>query len=185
MVKSLAGLPTSYTGQCEIVVNDRDLDIVARNLTLLLTTLHFGPEKAAPIMLHIWYSALIPEHVSRSIQEDILPLIQEVCKKIRGKQAKSLQSKTWSYGSRSLRLVLQKAMWDRLPSYFQIPNGLSTIQAQNVMRSTTLAQERIDYLDRALYNLPPPWRVCVMRFRRDGILLPFGKPRTEFTTPNP
>ena len=152
-MKSLVGLPKSYTGQCEIVVNDRDFDIVARNLILLLTTLHFSPERATPTILHIWYSALIPEHLFRSLQGDILPLIQEVCKKIRGKPANSLQSKTWSYGSRSLRLVLQKSMWDRLPSYFQIPDGLSKVQAQIVMRSTTVAQERADYLDRGAYAL--------------------------------
>lgn len=178
-------MPTSYTGKCEIIINDRDFDIVARNSILLLTALCFDPEEAAPIMLHIWYSALIPEQMFRSLQDNISPLIQEVCTKIQGKLAESLQSKTWRYGSRSLRLILQKEKWGHLLSYFQVPDGLSMAQAQDVRISTTLAPERKDYLDRALYTQPPAWRVCTMKFRKDGILLPFGLPRSEFNTPNP
>ena len=184
-MKSLIGLPESYTGQCEIVVNDKDFDIVARNLVFLLIAFHFSPEEATPIMLHIWYSALIPNQTFQSLREAILPLIKEVCTKIQEKPAESLQSKTWSHDSQSLRLVLQKAMWDRLQDYFQIPQGLSTAHAQNIMTSTTLAPEREDYVHRALYIRPPPWRVCMMKFRKDGIILPFGSSCHEFDTPNP
>lgn len=82
MVKSLTGLPANYAGRCEVVVNDKDSDIVARNAILLLTTLQFSPDEATPMMLHIWYSALVPAQTLRSLRDSILPLIQEVCKKI-------------------------------------------------------------------------------------------------------
>ena len=178
-------LPESYTGECDVVINDKDFDIVARNAILLLTALHFGPGEATYMMLHLWYSALIPKDVYRSLQDQILPLIQEVCWKIRERPSTSLQSKTWTYGGRSLRLVLQRAMWDRLLSYLEVPDDLSALQAQKVMVSTTLAPERKDYVDRALFTQPPPWRVCNVKFRKDGILLPFGCPRRQFDTPNP
>lgn len=126
-MKSLSGLPKLYGGECGVVVNDRDFDIVARNAILLLTALHFEPGEATHMMLHIWYSALIPERVLRSLQDQILPLIHDVCAKIREKPMKSLQSKTWTYGARSLRLVLQRAMWDRLPSYLMVPDDLSMV----------------------------------------------------------
>ncbi|KAJ5047251.1 uncharacterized protein L3040_003090 [Drepanopeziza brunnea f. sp. 'multigermtubi'] len=185
VVKSLAGLPHSYSGQCEVVINDRDFDIVARNVIILLTSLYFDPDEAANIMLHIWYSALIPKQMLCSLQDKILPLFQEVCSKTRGRPAAALQSKTWSRGARSLRLVLPKGLWDCLPSYLQVPDGLSSAQAQKIMMATTLPPERRDYVDRAHYTRPPPWRVCTTKFRRDGILLPFGNPRSEFDTPNP
>lgn len=54
-----------------------------------------------------------------------------------------------------------------------------------VRRATTLALERKNYVDRGLFNLPPAWRVGMMKFRKDGILLPFGVPRDDFDTPNP
>jgi Domain of unknown function (DUF4470) len=185
IVKTVAGLPKAYMGQCDIVVNDSDLDIVARNLILLLVALHFTPDKATTMMLHIWYSALIPKQIFCCLQDDILPLIWKVCVKIQGKPATSLQSKKWKFGTRSLRLVLQKQQWDLLLSYFQVPDGLSTARAQEIRLSTTLAQERKDYLERMLYNKPPAWRVCTMKFRKDGILLPFGFSRRNFDTPNP
>ena len=185
MLKSLAELLKYYIGRCKTVVNDREFDITARNFILLLTALHFDPEEATPIMLHMWYSALIPKRIYRLIQEILLPLIQEVCVKTEGKPATSLQAETWTYGPRSIRLVLQKAMWDRLSSYFRVPDGRSVAQAQNVMVSTTLAPERKDYLHHALYKRLPPWRVCIMKFHKDGILLPFGSSRSEFDMHNP
>lgn len=68
-MKSIAGLPPSYSGNWEVVINDRDFDIVARNAILLLTALHFEGTEAAPIMLHIRYSALVPEQMARYLQE--------------------------------------------------------------------------------------------------------------------
>ncbi|KAI9875688.1 MAG: hypothetical protein M1830_008116 [Pleopsidium flavum] len=185
IVQSLTKLPTTYRGHCEVIVNDRDSDIVARNTILLLTALHFSPDAATPIMIHVWYSALVPAQVLHSLRDNILPLIQGVCTKIQAKPGKTLLSKTWTYGTRSLCLVLRKEQWDRLLSYFEVPNGLSMVQAQAIRASTTLAPERKDYVDRALYTQPPAWRVCTMKFRKDGILLPFGSSCKEFDTPNP
>lgn len=185
VVKSLTGLPATYSGHCEVIVNDRDFDIVARNAMLLLTALNFSPVVATPIMVHIWYSALIPARMIRSLRDNILPLIQEVRTKIQMKPDKSLLSKTWTFGAQSLRLVLTKERWDRLPSYFEVPEGLSTAQAQVIRTSTTLAPEREDYVHRALYAQPPAQRVCTMKFREEGVLLPFGSYRGEFDTPNP
>ena len=184
-MKSLTGLPENYAGHCEVVVNDKDSDIVARNAILLLTALHFSPDEATPMMLHIWYSTLVPAQMLRSLRDKILPLVQEVINKIQAKPARFLLSKKWTYGTRSLRLVLTKEQWDYLPLYFEIPNGLSAAHAQLIRASTTLAPERKDYLERALFSQPPAWRVCTMKFRKDGILLPFGSSRQEFDTPNP
>jgi hypothetical protein len=81
IIKTLTGLPETYSGHCEVVVNDRDFDIVARNVILLLMALQFDPDTATPIMLHMWYSALIPAQMLRCLQEKVLPLVQDVCGK--------------------------------------------------------------------------------------------------------
>ncbi|KAL9041133.1 MAG: hypothetical protein Q9214_004213 [Letrouitia sp. 1 TL-2023] len=185
VVKSLIELPATYTGHCEINLNDRDPDIVARNAILLLVAFQFSPEEATPIMLHIWYSALVPADILHSLQDRVLPLFQEVCKKIRTKPAQTLLSKTWTFGTRTLRMVLTKEQWNHLSLYVKVPDDLSMVQAQAVRASTTLAPKRKDYLDRALVSMPPAWRACVVKFRKDGILLPFGSSRREFDTPNP
>ncbi|KAJ9663962.1 hypothetical protein H2201_005444 [Coniosporium apollinis] len=186
VVKTLAGIPTASTGGCEVMINDRDFDIVARNAILLLMALYFEADSAPLTMLHLWYSALIPAQILRAIQENIRPLIQDVCAKIAAKRAGSFQAKKWTYGTRSLRLVLKKEEWNRLLSYFEIPDGLSMTQVHAIRTATTLAAERRDYLDRWLYILPPARRVGAMKFRVEGILLPFGSCRRDFdTTPNP
>lgn len=181
----MVGLPLGYTGRCEVFINDRDFDVVARNAILLLIAFHFSPNEAVPIMLHIWYSAFIPKQMLQSLRTTILPLIQDVCEKIVDKPLNSLQSKTWKNGKCSMRLVLAKSAWDRLPSYFQVPDGLSMTHALELMKATTLAPQRIDNLHRALYEKPRYWRLCKQKFRSDGLLLPFGYSGKEFDTPNP
>lgn len=185
LVKSLAGLPIAFTGRCEVTINDKDFDIVARNAILLLAALVFDPIEAAEIIIHIWYSAFITESTLYRLQELVLPLIEDVCLKIRGRAQQSLHSKTWEFGSRKLRLVLPKTLWDSLPAFLKVPDGLSTGQAQRLMVETTLPPSRRDYVDRAFYTRPPAWRVCATKFRTDGMLLPFGQSREKFTIPNP
>jgi Domain of unknown function (DUF4470) len=185
LVKTLVGLPETYKGCCNMTLNDRDFDIVARNTMLLLTAFRFDPEVATPMMLHIWYSALIPASILQSLQDKILPLIQDVCARIQSKPASSLQAKTWIYDKKSLRLVLRKEQWLCLRNFLKVPDGLSVALAQKIRKAVMLAPQRKDYLDRALYKQPPSWRMCTMKFRGDGILLPYGSSRAEFDTPNP
>lgn len=184
-MKTVAELPDSFEGKCEVIVNDHDFDIVARNAIFLLTALQLGSEKAVPMILHLWYSALIPDAIFRSFQEYIVPIIQDVCAKIHNKPLESLQAKTWKFGTRSLRLVLKKSQWDLLPRYLEVPVGLTAERALQIMRATMMAPERRDYFDRGAYARPPTARVCLVKFRTDGILLPFGLSRSEFDTPNP
>lgn len=167
------------------MLNDRDIDLVARNALLLLVAFVFDPEVASPIMLHLWYSAFVPSAMLTALKEEILPLVQYVCTKIESKSATVLQSKTWSFGDRSLRLTLSKESWKQLLLYFEVPKGLTTTSAKNLRVATTLSPHRKDYVDRALYDLLPGQRVAMRRFRLDGILLPFESPRDEFDTPNP
>ena len=185
MVKSFIGLPETYGERCEVVLSDKDPDIAARNAILLLVAFRFSPEIAMPLMLHLWYSAMISADMLRSLRNDILPCVKEVCEKNQAKSPDNLVSQTWKSGTRSLRLVLTKELWDRLPLYFEVPDGLSKTDAQALRTSTTLAPNKKDRLDRTLLKQPPAWRVCTMKFRTDGILLPFGSSREEFDTPNP
>ncbi|ESZ89522.1 hypothetical protein SBOR_10092 [Sclerotinia borealis F-4128] len=184
-VKSVNGLPAAYLGKCEVVINDKDLDVVARNAIMLLTALVFDPVEAADIMLHIWYSAFILESALHKLQEKILPLIEDICRKIRGRSETFLQAKDWTFGTRTLTLILPKASWDLLPSFLKVPDGLTASQAQKVMVETTLSSSRRDHAERILCTRPPAWRVGATKFRTNGILLPFGQSRKDFNTPNP
>lgn len=184
IVKSLTDLSKIYAEHCNIIANDRDSDIVVRNAILLLTTLNFNSITPTSIMLHIWYSALIFAQMLRFFQNNVLSLIQNVCNKIRMKLIKSLLSKTWTYDTQSLRLILTKEQWNNFLFYFEVFSGLSMIHVQIVCAFTTLAPKRKDYVERALFIQSPAWRVCIMKFREDGILLSFRSFRKEFDTSN-
>lgn len=104
VVRSVVGLPEGYDGRCTVVVNDVNFTIVARNVTLLLVTLVLKPEDAVPILIHLWYSALIPESMLAILEEFVLPRMNEVCEKIRDRDPSSFQKKTFMFGNKSLRL---------------------------------------------------------------------------------
>lgn len=154
-------------------------------MIILLVSLHYEPAEATPILIHIWYSALIPEQILRSLCDNILPLIEDVCAKVESLEDNTRIGRTWKFGSKSLHLVLTKEQWCRLRQFFKVPEGLSVGEAQRIRKSTVLAPHRKDYLERSLYQKKPGWRVCAMKFREYGILLPFGASQKNFDTPNP
>ena len=166
-------------------INDIDADVVARNVILLLTALCFDQATAVEAMIHIWYSTLLPRRIYNCLRQKLLPMLNDVCTDIKGKHPKKVVAKTWRFDSRELRVSLKVHQWIDLPSYLKVPAGLSPASAHDIRTSITMGPERKDQRERVLYPQPPGWRVSRMRFRRDGILLPFGASRREFDTLNP
>lgn len=169
-----------------MTINDRDLDVVARNVILLLIALTVdGIEEATDCIIHVWYSALIRKSDLDILQQKVRPMIEDVCRKTKGKPATAVLGKTWTFDQCSFRLVLQKSAWDILLNFLDNPNGLTAECANGVRTAVTLAEDRKDYRDRHLLFQAQFHRVALTRFREDGLLLPFGAPREDFQHPNP
>ena len=143
------------------------------------------PARAIETVIHVWYSAKLQSSHLRLLQSHILPLFQDVCAKIKDKPDGTILGKTWTFGSKTLRATLSKEKWMLLPSFLELPEGLSCSQADQLRQAITLAPERHDYRDRNLLFQKPSHRVCKRRFREEGILLPFVHSREEFNVPNP
>ncbi|KAI0849407.1 hypothetical protein F5Y00DRAFT_269392 [Daldinia vernicosa] len=186
VILSIANLH-SYNGPLGIVLNDKEMDIVARNAIFLLTFfVEDNPIIAAEYVLHLWYSALITGPCQSFLRDRIRPMIKNICDKIIDKPGSLLLAKTWSFGNNSsLRLVLSRDKWFSFLSYFDVPQGLTEDTAQRVRRAVMLAPERVDYVDRVMCLKTPAGRLCMSKFRVDGILLPFSQTREEFRVPNP
>ncbi|KAJ4365875.1 hypothetical protein N0V83_008497 [Neocucurbitaria cava] len=184
-IKSVDGLPHGYKGECVAVLNDKDLTIVARNAIMLMIALRFPPKAAVPMIIHLWYSALLPAVMVDTIQSDILPLFQDVCSKIEDKPQNSLQAKTFNFDGRKLRMVLKKQEWDQLVKFCQVPPGLTASEAQIIRRRIMLAPERVDFQDKVMLDLTKAGRQGEMYFRERGILLPHSCSTKDFDTPNP
>ncbi|KAH0425491.1 hypothetical protein CcaCcLH18_10950 [Colletotrichum camelliae] len=186
VVKTIAQVPNSYTQPIEVTMNDCDLDIVARNVIMLLVSLVVSnADIAVDCIIHVWYSALLRKSDLDIVQHRIRPLLEDVCHKLKGNGADTLQAKTWTFGQRSLRLVLKKSAWDDVLSSMDIPKDLTVNRAREIRKAVTLAEDRKDYRDRDLLFQSASHRVALTRFREDGLLLPFGAARGAFRYPNP
>lgn len=186
VTKTIAQLPSSYNQPVNVTMNDRDLDIVARNAIMLLIALVVDDiNEAIDCIIHVWYSAFIRQSDLSILQQRVRPLIESVCEKIKSKTPSSLLGKTWTFGQCSLRLVLQKSSWDTVLSFTNIPEGLTAERAHQVRNAVTLAESRKDYRDRHFLFQSPSRRIAKSRFREDGLLLPFASQRHEFCEPNP
>ncbi len=184
VVDTVANLP-NMDEECIIVINDTNGHIVARNIILLLIALLFPPNEAAPIMLHMWYSAFLPGTVLSTLQKKLVPYFEAKCMDIQDDQSGDLLVETWDFDKRSISLAMEKEFWFNILSYLQVPANLSKSEAMSIMHSVTNSSARKDDFDKILLNLPPPRRLCSAKFRLDGILLPFGNFRQNFDTPNP
>jgi hypothetical protein len=182
---SIANLPTTFTGHCQIIINDKDWEVVARNAIMLMVALQCEPDIAANAILHLWYSSLVTADTIEILKIHVQPLIDDVLGKITDKPSGSTQSKTWSFGTRKLNLAITKQHWDDLPNFITGCAGMTANEVRIARQAVCLHPRRKDFVDRALHNLLAGWRVPVAKFRGDGILLPFGTSTAEYTLPNP
>jgi hypothetical protein len=186
VAKTIANIPSCYHRSVYVTMNDKDIDIVARNAIMLLIAFVVDDiDKAIDCIIHVWYSTLIRDSDFNILQQLVRPLIEDICCKIKSKEPRAFLGKTWTFGERSLRLVLERSSWDKLLSFMDIPAGLNLQQADQIRTAVTLAESRKDYMDRHMFFQSPSHRVAMKRFRKDGLLLPFGALRDEFRVPNP
>lgn len=186
IVKTVASVPESSANKFSVDVNDRDFDIVSRNAILLLVAFVAENDvQAVDCMIHVWYSAMISRDHMELLCGPVRKLVEDVCSKITSKAPGTVLGKTWRFKSSSLRLVLTKEQWSFLLACFSVPESLTSDRAQQIRTSITMAHERRDHRDRALFTRPPVHRICAIRFREHGVLLPFGQSRAPFNQPNP
>ncbi|RMZ42089.1 hypothetical protein AFCA_006832 [Aspergillus flavus] len=184
LVKTIASLPERYCGRIHVDINDRDETVVARNLIFLLVAFHLPPDIASEAIIHLWYSAFLPEPLLQSIRNAVCPTIRELLE-VSPVQISGVLQKTWSCGSSTLAATLSRKEWNRILSYLPDIPGMSYDKAAALHKSGTLAHSRRDYRDRALFAMHPSWRLSMLKFRSDGILLPLGASRETFRVPNP
>ena len=183
IIKSIVGIPDNYNGTVMCIINDRDQLIVARNVVMLLTSLVFPPAIAAEIMLHIWYSARLKPKMLQDVKDRVRPLIVQALKKFEQETNDNLLSETWTFGSRVLSLCLYEGQWRFILMMFDAkhPVSNSEIHKQYMMLNAT----GMDILEHQLSQMSPSRRVCIVRMRESGMLLPFGSCLDEYTCQNP
>lgn len=182
VVKTIVGLPENYSGECKVAVNDANTTVIARNALLLLVTLFFRPEEAAPVMLHLWYSAMLPKSLTHGVRQRILPLVQRVCHRIKENPDNWMEEEVVEYGKASVCLVLKKSQWIALVAMLVPSENFTRLHGQAILRA--VAEAKQDHIDRLLYKMPRARRAGAIHFRHSGVLLPFGASCVIFSEPN-
>ena len=180
---SLNGLSNSYGGTCSIVINDKNYNVVARNITMLLLAAQMPPLDAAELILHVWYSGRLSKGMLAAIEKCVKEPVAAVVAKIQGKPSDVMQLKKWTYGAVRMTVCLYKPQWTTLLQILEAKHEVQKTEGQR--RKVVLAPNRLDYRDRELYSLSGSRRMCSTKFRETGVLAPFGSCLERFDCSNP
>lgn len=89
------------------------------------------------------------------------------------------------YEDVKLSVKLRKDDWAHLRTFLDVPSGLTRELACEIRHNGTKSAATSDLMDMRYYDLGPCLSEAVEQYREDGLLLPYGIPRTDFDTPNP
>jgi hypothetical protein len=166
VVRTINSLPSDYSGNLDILINDCTTAVICRNLVLLLI-LGTVPNEvlAVDMALHFWYSVFLPlEYQLR----------------------KGLVRSNFPLGPRStLSCYLPEPgpefRW-MLLRYLESHLSIEDIRKEydRVRNTPTRHANR----ERKYARLRPAHRVAFQKYRRSGILLPFGEVDARFNKPN-
>ncbi|KAI4280686.1 MAG: hypothetical protein L6R38_004262 [Xanthoria sp. 2 TBL-2021] len=161
LMATVNGLPNTYEGTITCVLNDKNVNVVARNIVMLLIAAQLPPAEAAEIILHMWYSARLTKGMLTAINNYVKKLVADVIFKIKDKSDKVLQSKKWTFGSAEVTVRLTKSQWKTLLAIIDAKHDLSKTEEER--RKVVLAPHRLDYRERELHTLPGFRRLCSTR----------------------
>lgn len=133
---------------------------------LLIALVAEEVDEAVDCIIHLWYSAPVRESDIDILECRFRLLIEDVCKKVKDNTSGSLLGKTWIFGQRSLRVVLENSSWVHLLSLVNKPAGLTVEQAHKIRATIALAEVE-ERLSRS---------ICVAcRLSSKSLLTSFGK----------
>lgn len=198
LVRTINELPADYSGELKVVLNDHNPYIVARNLTLLLLLATTDdPVEGAEIALHYWYSAFVPFlHTAK-----VFAVISDFLAKglpTNGTSSTPLTPTSILHTTLSphaLGIIIATMILEGVDSPSKAVSAtdefnriMFVVPAPTLPAFLTklcrLAPARVDYRDRFLAGLKPSHRVAYMKFRRSGLVLPFGAGSAAFDTVN-
>tara|TARA_R110002003_G_scaffold2474_1_gene24379 strand:+ start:5833 stop:6426 length:594 start_codon:yes stop_codon:yes gene_type:complete len=193
MIKTLCSLPESFRQQVDVTVNDWEIDAVARNAIILLlvfaslSDISTDPASygtVAEALIHVWYSAFITQSLLTSLQDKVGALLRDRCTHTTQVTQDGKIKKTWfSSQDRALSITLRADQWPQIEKFLDVPTALTRESAQEIRAAVVISPERADYRDIWYYkDAYPSMRLAKRKFRIDGLLLPFGHPRTDFVS---
>lgn len=148
----------------------------------MLVLLGSNDDVVVETLIHVWYSACLERRHVDILRSAVLPLVEDVVRKIQHVDDDRFLCKRIRLGSVTLTITLMKPQWTKLLAKlaFDLPRSFADQRRQSI----TLG--RRDHIQRLfmgiLYDCHK--RLARLRFRETGILLPFGMPVESFEVAN-
>lgn len=175
LILTVNRLPSDYSGQLTVVLNDYNPHIVLRNVLLLMILGTYADRHSAvDVALHIWYSAFIPIQYEFPVQEALLRFTKQLG-----------SGGTISYqlsSTSSMTGLINPKVVELIQANYGASYGFD--DAVNEINRVRFDPSRIDRHHRQYIRLEPSHRLAFLEFRRFGIVLPFGARNDHFNTPN-
>ncbi|KAL8828964.1 MAG: hypothetical protein Q9191_002288 [Dirinaria sp. TL-2023a] len=149
---------------------------------MLLIAAQLPPLVAAELILHVCYSAKLTQNMVRALDVYVRQPIADVVANVDSRGNVNLLSKTWRFGATEITVRLYRRQWDALLS----------LLAEQELKTTEEAREKVifdadrdDLLQLEFYKAPVAMRVNAARFKKTGVLVPFGSSLKHFDCSNP
>ncbi|KZP04276.1 hypothetical protein FIBSPDRAFT_767683 [Athelia psychrophila] len=181
LVQTINGLPSDYSGKCDILFNDKNSIVANRNWIILYTLLQptIPIPGAADLAAHFMYSAALSPVASAHLNR---------CVSILYGQQIIQDGQTFAMGSLPTRgegALHMMAITEEMKDFLRMP--LSTYKFEDAMKSmhsAMLHPSRVDYRDRHLDGLTPGHRMAWTRHTQTGVLGPHSADTTHLIEPN-
>ncbi|KAF4461775.1 MYND finger family [Fusarium albosuccineum] len=181
---TIALLPPNANPTLRFALNEltgRDLAHLIWSL-VLLTEVNSSPTFLAEAVIHLWYSARLPYPMLQYALQVLSKSIEDLAEHV--KKHSGSRSETFPFSIRRANCVIvlelsaenvaEITSWINPP-----PPGYDT----HVIR--VLDRQHCEPVSQAVSRMTPA-RVCgLVQWKTDGMLLPYGYPRDDFTEPNP
>lgn len=192
LIYSVLKLPTTSDPRLDVTIIESDVSQYARTLfaLLLLRDRDHDPILNAEAVVHLWYSARMP----KALAEHINLVVGGAMKKDFGHLKRVYQDPQkrdslfarvgWHAPNLTIRAELPFYGWHAMEDFLSPPPADLDSEIATTIRLLDL-QKHSEPLERCRARMSR-WRAAgMMKWRQDGLLLPYDHPRKDFDVLNP
>lgn len=190
-IYSVAKLPETASPKLSVAINEASNLHVARTFFALslLTARDRDPVVNAEACIHMWYSARMPralrDHIQSVVRENIGGGLDDVASisAAQGALPTQLCRLTWSLTNLAVTVELRQSQWAAIRDHSAPCKGLGLTEALVLRYIDT--RRCSESQCRFLARMTRARALGLMKWRDDGLLLPYGHPRDGFDALNP
>ncbi|KAL7819118.1 hypothetical protein V8C26DRAFT_434213 [Trichoderma gracile] len=187
LVYSVVAMPETANPTINVVICENDFSQLLRTIISLHIMACWredagvDPEFIAEIVAHVWYSLKWPQEVYSYVRETVGKGVLSACEHVRSsRESGTVRTPGVSFGGSRLELhtQLEPDVWAAIVD--QIYQAPSKNVGAAVMGRKTDVMLYGEPLDRVHARMSPSRAATLMKWRQDGILMPYSSPTEGF-----